>query len=95
MPTAQELFEFATRETYGTKTDMSRLFGFTGKTLNAAYAIGAEKDRTELAGRMLYPDCKKIRIESMCFASGTKFNDLLKRLKEAMWKEERDGLSRQ
>jgi len=71
------------RETYGTKTDMSRLFGLTGKPLKAAYENGLAKDRKELADRMIYPDGKKIRITSMCWATGTTLNDLLKRLKAA------------
>ena len=80
---AKELFNFATSETYGTKTDMSRLFGLTGKPLNAAYANGLAKDKKELADRMIFPDGKKIRITSMCWATGTTLNDLLKRLKAA------------
>ena len=80
---AKELFEFATRESYGTKTDMSRLFGLTGKRLTAAYANGLAKDRKELADRLIYPDGKKIRITSMCWATGTTLNDLIKRLKAA------------
>ena len=77
------LLEFVSTESYGTKTDMSRLFGLTGKVLTAAYEIGAAKDRKDLAGRMLYPDTKKIRITSMCYATGTTLNDLIKRLKTA------------
>lgn len=80
---AKELFEFATRESYGTKTDMSRLFGLTGKPLNAAWRIGLAKDQKELADRLIYPDGKKIRITSMCWATGTTLNDLIKRLKAA------------
>ena len=80
---AKELFNFVTSETYGTKTDMSRLFGLTGKPLKAAYANGLAKDRKELADRLIYPDGKKIRITSMCWATGTTLNDLIKRLKAA------------
>ena len=80
---AKDLLNLVIRETYGTKTDMSRLFGLTGKPLNAAYANGLAKDREELADRMIYPDGKKIRITSMCWATGTTLNDLLKRLKAA------------
>ena len=80
---ANDLLNFVTRESYGTKTDMSRLFGLTGKPLNAAYANGLAKDRKELADRMIFPDGKKIRITSMCWATGTTLNDLLKRLKAA------------
>ena len=80
---ANDLLNFVTRETYGTKTDMSRLFGLTGKPLKAAYENGLAKDRKELADRMIYPDGKKIRITSMCWATGTTLNDLLKRLKAA------------
>lgn len=78
---AKDLLEFVRDETYGTKTDMSRLFGLTGKVLKAAYEIGMAKDKKDLEGRMLYPDGKKIRITSMCYATGTTLNDLIKRLK--------------
>lgn len=81
---AKDLLDLATSETYGTKTDMSRLFGLTGKPLNAAYETGLAKDRKELADRMIFPDGKKIRITSMCWATGTTLNDLLKRLKAAV-----------
>lgn len=80
---ANDLLNLVTRESYGTKTDMSRLFGLTGKPLKAAYENGLAKDRKELADRMIYPDGKKIRITSMCWATGTTLNDLLKRLKAA------------
>ena len=80
---ANDLLNLVTREAYGTKTDMSRLFGLTGKPLKAAYENGLAKDRKELADRMIYPDGKKIRITSMCWATGTTLNDLLKRLKAA------------
>ena len=80
---AKDLLDLVIRETYGTKTDMSRLFGLTGKPLNAAYANGLAKDQKELAGRLIYPDGKKIRITSMCWATGTNLNDLIKRLKAA------------
>ena len=80
---ANDLLNLVTRETYGTKTDMSRLFGLTGKPLNAAYENGLAKDKKELADRMIFPDGKKIRITSMCWATGTTLNDLLKRLKAA------------
>lgn len=78
-----DLLDLVTRDTYGTKTDMSRLFGLTGSPLKAAYAIGLEKDRKDLAGRLLYPDGKKIRITSMCWATGTTLDNLIKRLKAA------------
>lgn len=80
---AKDLLDLVIRETYGTKTDMSRLFGLTGKPLNAAYANGLAKDQKELADRLIYPDGKKIRITSMCWATGTNLNDLIKRLKAA------------
>lgn len=83
MMNAKDLLNLVTSETYGTKTDMSRLFGLTGKPLNAAYANGLAKDQKELAGRLIYPDGKKIRITSMCWATGIKYEDLLKRLKIA------------
>jgi len=78
---ANDLLNLVTRESYGTKTDMSRLFGLTGKVLKTAYEIGMAKDKKDLEGRMLYPDGKKIRITSMCYATGTTLNDLIKRLK--------------
>lgn len=81
MPSTKELLDLVIRDSYGTKTDMSRLFGLTGKALKAAYQNGWQKDQKDLAGRLLYPDGKKIRITSMCWATGTTLNDLIKRLK--------------
>lgn len=84
MSTAKELLDLVTRDPYGTKTDMSRLFRLSGKPLTAAYDLACQKDKKELAGRMLYPDCKKVRITSMCWATGETMNTLIKRLKEAI-----------
>lgn len=77
-----ELLKLATSETYVNKSDMKRLIGLKGKFLNNAYAIGLEKDKKEMADRLIYPEGQKIRLTSMCYATGTTLNTLLKQLRE-------------
>ena len=79
----KELLKLATSETYVNKSDMMRLTGLKGKFLNNAYKNAFDKDRKEMPDRLIYPEGQKVRITSMCWATGTTLNTLLKQLREA------------
>ena len=63
---------------YITKTELGIISGFTGRHLNQAYQLAAEKDRTDLNDRLIYTAGEKIRLTSACWVMGISLSQLQK-----------------
>lgn len=75
--------KLATSEKYVCKEDFKRLTNLKGKFLTNAYNFAFEKDKKEMPDRLIYPEGQKVRITSMCWATGITLNTLIKQLREA------------
>lgn len=63
---------------YITKTELGTISDFTGRHLNRAYQLAAEKDRTDLNDRLIYTAGEKIRLTSACWVMGISLSQLTK-----------------
>ena len=64
---------------YVSKTEIQRLTGEGYRTASRIYEMALEKDREELADRLIYQYGEKVRITSVCWVLGIKYSEIKKR----------------
>ena len=63
---------------YITKAEMTRLFGFSQSDARKVYRMAMDKDTADLGDRVIYLCGEKVRLSSVCWATGVTLNQLLK-----------------
>ena len=63
---------------YITKTELGVISDYSGRHLDRAYQLAAEKDRTDLHDRLIYTAGEKIRLTSACWVMGISLAQLQK-----------------
>ena len=63
---------------YITKTELGVISDYSGRHLDRAYQLAAEKDRTDLNDRLIYTAGEKIRLTSACWVMGISLAQLQK-----------------
>ena len=63
---------------YITKTELSVISDYSGRHLDRAYQLASEKDKKDLANRLIYTAGEKIRLTSACWVMGISLAQLQK-----------------
>ncbi len=63
---------------YINRAEMARLFGFSQSDARKVYRMAMDKDAADLGDRVIYTCGEKVRLTSVCWATGVSLNQLLK-----------------
>ena len=63
---------------YITKTELGVISDYSGRHLDRAYQLASEKDKNDLADRLIYTAGEKIRLTSACWVMGISLAQLQK-----------------
>lgn len=63
---------------YITKTELGVISDYSGRHLDRAYQLASEKDKNDLADRLIYTAGEKIRLTSACWVMGISLSQLQK-----------------